>query len=383
MKTAIVHDWLTTFGGSELVLKEILETYPSPIFTLFYDEKFIEDFFSSDTQITPSFLQKIPFIEKTYRNLLPVFPRAIESFGLSGYDLILSSSHSVAKGVLTTSEQLHICYCSSPMRYVWDLYFEHLNGSGTLKKILMQILTPRLRAWDLLSAPRVDHFIANSRYIAKRIAKVYGRTADVIYPPVDVDQYFLSKDKEEYYITISRLVPYKRVDLMVEAFQHLPDRKLLILGDGPEMQRLKKIAPKNVELLGFVKQEQCKILLSKARAFLFMAKEDFGISPVEAQSAGVPVIAYGKGGTLETVLHHKTGLFFEHQTAESLLQAIAAFEKYEEHFDPMLIRSHALQFSKERFKREYFDFVTQKTRDFYESDHSGRRERDPSLAHFE
>ena len=383
LKTAIVHDWLTTFGGSEQVFKAIYEEFPSPIYTLFYNQSYIDTFLPSDHEITSSFLQKIPFIGKIYRNLLPLYPYAVEQLDISEYDVVLSSSHSIAKGVLTSAEQLHICYCSSPMRYAWDLYFAHLNSSGRLKKIFMQLFMQRLRTWDTISSSRVDHFIANSRYIAKRIAKNYGREAHVIYPPVDVNRFFLCKDKEEYYITISRLVPYKKVDLLVEAFRHIPGKKLIVVGDGPEMSKLKKNAPKNVEFLGFIPENQCKILLSKAKGFLFMAKEDFGISPVEAQSAGIPVIAYGKGGVLETVIHHKTGILFEEQTVASLLSAIKHFENYEEHFDPQAIRSHAFQFSKERFKREYTDFVTMKTQEFYESDHPGRRKRDPSLAHFE
>jgi glycosyltransferase involved in cell wall biosynthesis len=362
IKTALVHDWLVSQGGGEAVLKGIYEQFPGPIFTLFKQEHFLDRYFGEDLDVKPSFLQKIPGITKRYRYFLPLYPLAIEQFDLSEYPLVLSSSHAVAKGVLTHSEQLHICYCSSPMRYVWDLYYDHLNALSGAKKIAMHLISHTLRKWDLLSSNRVDHFIANSHYIAKRIKKVYGRESTVIYPPVDTEKFALLRKSEEYYITVSRLVPYKRIDLLITAFSQMREKKLLIIGEGPELKTLKAKATKNIEFLGFKKDEELLSYFSCAKAFLFAAKEDFGIAPVEAQAAGIPVIAYGKGGALETIISEKTGIFFDEQNPKSLIDAVNQFEKAA--FDCELIKEHAAQFSKERFAKEYKDFVEKKLEAF-------------------
>ncbi len=313
-----------------------------------------------------SFLQKLPGVKKYYRNLLPFFPITIEQFDLSKFDVIISSSHAVAKGVLVNSSQLHIFYCYTPMRYAWDLYHEYLNTMKGLKKAISRLILHKIRNWDLHSSRRVDHFIAISRYIARRIKKIYGKEARVIYPPVDTHLFLLDNKKEEYYITCSRLVPYKKIDLIVRCFAFLPDKKLVVVGDGPEMKRIKSYASKNVEILGYQKNEVIRNLISKAKAFVFAAEEDFGILPVEVQAAGIPVIAFGKGGTLETVIEKETGVFFYKQEVKSLIEAIEYFEKSYDNFDPEKIKLHAEKFSKKRFIDEFNQFVNTKVREHYE-----------------
>lgn len=367
MKSAIVHDWLVSLGGGENVLEEILQVFPSPIYTLISDKQRLSPSKILDYEIHNSFLQKFPKSKTLHHLYLPLFPYAIEKFDFSDFDLILSSSHCVAKGILTNAEQLHICYCHTPMRYSWDLYHQYLEASNLHKGpkgLIAKIILHYMRLWDLDSSFRVDHFIANSRNTAKRIYKTYRRKAEVIYPPVDTSYFSFCPSKENYYITSSRLVPYKKIDLIVKAFSLLPERKLLVIGDGPEMKKIKPLASKNIELLGYLEKAKMKELIQKARAFIFAAIEDFGIAPVEAQACGTPVIALNKGGTRETVVENSTGIFFESQDIKSLIQAIEIFEKKENLFDLQKIRTHAETFSKERFHREYSHFVNSKYNDF-------------------
>ncbi|WP_244298979.1 glycosyltransferase [Flavobacterium nitrogenifigens] len=313
MKIALVQDWLTEFGGAEKVFRSIYDIYPdADIYTLVYNPEVLEKMKISEDRVTASFIQRLPFGKTKYRNYLPFFTKAIESFDLSQYDLIISSSYSVAKGILANSSQVHICYCHSPVRYAWDLYHQYLNEAGLkkgLKSIIVKYYLHRLRIWDVISTYRVDYFICNSNYIKNRIAKVYRRTAKVIYPPVSVEQFPFVSKKEDYFITCSRLVPYKRVDLIVQAFSLLPHLKLKVIGDGPEMAKIKLLGRSNIEILGYQEDNVLKRELSNARAFVFAAEEDFGIIPIEAQACGTPIIAFGKGGALETVIENETGVF--------------------------------------------------------------------------
>lgn len=366
MKTALVHDWLTTMAGAEKVLESMYNLYPSDIYTLVSDQSQLTPPFDQ-ADITTSMIQKFPFAKTKYRNYLPLFPFAIEQFDLSEYDVILSSSHAVAKGVLTHAGQLHITYMHTPIRYAWDLYFRYLKEAGLqsgLKGLIAKKILHNIRLWDSTTANRPDAYIANSRYIARRIAKVYGKKAEVIYPPVEVDSFTLEEKKDNYYMTASRMVPYKKIDVIVEAFSKMPEKKLIVIGDGPDFNKIKQKASKNIELLGYQPFEVLKTTMQKAKAFVFAAEEDFGIIPVEAQACGTPVIAYGKGGACETVKEGETGLFFDDQRVESLIKAVEAFEK--EEFDPQAIRRHAMQFSKERFEKEYYGFIESEKEKFFE-----------------
>ncbi|MGC1878460.1 MAG: glycosyltransferase [Rhabdochlamydiaceae bacterium] len=371
IKTALVYDWLVTIGGGEKTLEAIYENFPAPIYTLVHHQKAMGKTPFATAEIHPSFLQKIPFATSCYRYLLPFFPLAIEQFNLNDYDLILSTSHAVAKGVLTHPGQLHLCYCLTPMRYAWDLTHHYLQDLGPLQKTLARLALHRLRNWDIASLNRVDHFAAISNYIAKRIKKVYGREAEVIYPPVNVSEIPFQESKEEFYLTISRLVPYKKIDLIVEAFSQTPERRLIVIGDGPEMSKIKQKAGKNIEILGHQTDSVVHDHMKKAKGFIFAAEEDFGIVVVEAQAAGTPVIAFGRGGALETIIEGKTGLFFDAQTIPSLLKTLNGFDRME--FDPHSLRKNAQRFNKTRFQTEFHDFVTRKRKEFHENHHSRRR----------
>lgn len=351
-KTALIHDWLIHPGGAEKLLHCIQEIFPGKVHALLHDPKTSPTWLNVHT----SFLQKLPKSTLYYPYLLPFFPLAIEGFDLREYNLILSSSHAVAKGVLTTGKQLHICYCHTPMRYAWDLYFDYLEPLGFCKKMMAQRALHRIRLWDVSSSSRVDHFLANSQHVARRIQKTYGREATVIYPPVDTSCFTLKK-KEEFYLTVSRLVPYKKIDLLVEAFSHMLDKRLLVVGDGPEKQKIQNKATKNIEFLGHVDDETVHHLMSSAKGFLFAAKEDFGLAPVESMASGTPVIAFGEGGALETIVDGVTGVFFNEQTVFSICQAIQKFETLYDQFVPETIQAHAQKFCKERFQREYQAFV--------------------------
>lgn len=368
MKTALIHDWFYTNGGAERVVKSLNGILQDADLFALIDFLSSEDrkLILNDKKVNVSFIQKLPGAKKNHRKYLQFFPAAIERFDLSNYDVIISSSSSVAKGVLTNQNQLHICYCHSPARYAWDLYFQYLNEEGLgrgLKGLYARYVLRKFRSWDFITHQRVDFFISNSKYIAKRIKKVYGRESEVIYPPVDTNFFVPGNNgREEFYFTASRLVSYKRIELIVEAFNKMPDKRLFVSGDGPEFNAIRSIANKNITLLGFVENEQMLYYLQRARAFIFMAEEDFGIIPVEAQSCGTPVIGYGKGGLVETVIDGKTGILFKEQSIKSLLNALEKFQSIT--FDSDLIRNHALQFSEERFHKEFKNFLERKVVQF-------------------
>jgi len=357
MRVAYVHDWLITRSGAERVLEEMLrEVTGNRIFTLFYKPDQFRDSPISGVPVEESFLAKLPGAYGYYRSLLPLMPVAVESFDLSGYDLIISSSHAVAKGVLPHPGQVHISYVHTPMRYAWDLTHEYMAGIGKLRRAVARVVLNYVRLWDYASAQRVDVFVANSKTVAARIRRYYGRDATVIYPPVDVDKFRVSQKVEDYFVVVSRLVPYKKVDVIVRAFNSLGLR-LLVVGDGPEMGKIKRIANRNVEILGRVGEDELIDILSKARAFVFAAYEDFGISPVEAMASGVPVIAYGRGGVTESVDEGVSGLFFHEQTSEAIQNAVRRFLRMEERFVREEIRERARRFSPGRFRKEFRKIV--------------------------
>jgi glycosyltransferase involved in cell wall biosynthesis len=362
MKVAIIQEWLTTMGGSEKVVQAIAELFPqADIFTLVADPKLVKELGFENRKITTSIIQKMPWGMKKYKTYLPLFPFAIEQFDLSGYDLIISSNHAVSKGVLTTGEQLHITYCHSPIRYAWDLHHQYLKEEGlgfNVKGILARYFLHRIRIWDFISAARPDFFISNSNFIGKRIFKVYQKHSTTIYPPIEVERFSLETEKEDYYVTSSRMVPYKKIDLIVEAFSKMPQRKLVVIGDGPDYKKIKAKAGANIEFTGYLPFNELILKLQKAKAFVFAAVEDFGMLPVEAQACGTPVIALGKGGSLETVVHGQTGILFPEQTLESLMVAVDQFEKSS--FDPLVIRKHAESFSIDAFKEQFYSFIKEK-----------------------
>ena len=371
MKKALIHDWYTVYGGAE----RCVESFTN-IWVDFDHFSLVDDLSDENRSIilknkktTNSFIQKLPFGKKKYRSYLPLFPMAIEQFDLSDYEVIISSSSSVAKGVLTRPDQLHISYVYSPVRYAWDLYHQYLRESGLetgVKGFLAKYFLHRLRLWDYSTANRPDHYIAISKYVAERIRKIYNKESIVIYPPVDTKSFTISESTGDYYITCSRMVPYKKIDLIVEAFAKT-DKRLIVIGEGPDYQKIKQLATKNIELLGFLEKNKVLNLIKKAKAFIFAAEEDFGIAPIEAQAAGVPVIAFGKGGILETVKGQFaneeiigsaiTGIFFEQQNIASLLNAVKYFEKNYAIFDKETIRQNAQKFSVERFEKEFRETV--------------------------
>lgn len=359
MRSAIVHDWLlSAVGGGEKVLEAIHRLFPSKIHTLVQSPGGLKNTYFEKLQIESSFIQKFPMAEKKYKNYLPFFPMAIEHFDLTSYDLVISSSHCAAKGVITTPDQVHVCYCHTPMRYAWDLTHQYLRESKLdrgLKGFFAKLILHYLRGWDVHSSSRVDHFVANSQYVAKRIEKFYSRKAEVIYPPVDLDFFQEETDKDDYYLTASRMVPYKRVDLIVEAFGQMPEKKLVVIGDGPEWKKVVSKGKRNIELIGYQTDEVLKKYMQKAKGFVFAAVEDFGIVPVEAMASGTPVIAFGKGGVKETVVNEETGLFYLEQTVQSIVDAVQTFEKME--FSPNKCRKRAELFSLECFNRRFSSFV--------------------------
>ena len=368
MKKALIHDWFSTYAGAEKCVESFTNIWDDfEIYSLIDFLKGADrDKILKGKHAHTSFIQKLPFAKDKYRNYLPLFPLAIEQFDLSGYDVVLSSSHAVAKGVLTHSNQLHIAYVHTPIRYAWDLYHQYLRESGLdrgLKGVLAKYFLHKIRLWDASTANRVDHYVANSRYIARRIKKTYGKPSDVIYPPVDVDKFTLREAKEEFYLTASRMVPYKKIDLIVEAFSQT-DKKLLVIGDGPDMAKIKSKAGKNVELLGFADDETMADLMGRAKAFVFAAEEDFGITPVEAQACGTPVICFGRGGARETVRDGESGLYFMEQNAKELLAAVAKFEQNYDKFEPIKIRENSLKFSRARFEAEIKSYVEKKYEEF-------------------
>jgi glycosyltransferase involved in cell wall biosynthesis len=363
VKVAIVHDWLVVSGGAEKVLQQIIECFPNAdIFTLV---DFLEDRTCiKGRPVQSSFIQKLPFAKKRYRGYLPLMPLAIEQIDLSGYDLVISSSYAVAKGVLTGPDQLHVSYVHSPIRYAWDLQHQYLKESGLskgFKSILARILLHYIRGWDARSANGVDYLIANSHFIARRIKKAYQRESTVIYPPVDVRSLSVRAQKDDFYLTASRMVPYKRIDMIVRAFSMTPERRLVVIGDGPDMEKVKAVAGPNVQIMGYQSFEVLRDHMQRARAFVYAAEEDFGISIIEAQACGTPVITYGKGGALETVIgmprERPTGVFFQEQSAEALVDAVERFERNSHLFDPKVCRENAERFSTEKFKASLSAFI--------------------------
>ena len=367
MKVAVIHDWLVTYAGAERVLEQILKVYSeADLFSMvdFIPEE--ERGFLSHKTVKTSFIQNLPWAKSKYRSYLPLMPLAVEQFDLSSYDLVISSSHAVAKGVITGPDQLHICMCYSPMRYAWDLQHQYLRESRLdkgLKGWFAKWFLHKIRLWDLRTSNNVDKFISISDFIGRRIKKVYRRDSKTIYPPVYVED-FVAKDvvKEDFYFTCSRMVPYKKIDLIVETFsKKLPDKKLVVIGDGPDFKKIQALSGSNVTLLGYQKYEVLKGYLARAKAFVFAAEEDFGIAPLEAQASGTPVIAYGKGGALETVAdlnsENPTGLFFNEQSPESLKHAIDKFENEGYVISPEDCVANAFRFSDERFRNEFKTFV--------------------------
>ncbi len=392
MKVAVVHEWLLVDAGAENVLREILFLFPdADLFCLL-------DFLPQDKRkflgqraINTSFIQKLPLAKDYHRFYLPLMPLAIEQFDLSYYDLVISCNYAVAKGVITGPDQLHISYIHSPMRYAWDMQFQYLRQSGLekgLKSWLARWLLHKMRLWDSRTVHGVDHYISNSDFISRRIKKVYGRTATTIYPPVDTDFFTppggsnVDLSNKAFYLTVSRMVPYKRMDIIIQAFAQMPSRKLVVIGDGPEKKRLKDLSGSNIEICGHLNRAEVRDYMQNAKAFIFAAEEDFGIVPLEAQACGTPVIAYGKGGALETVIDNttvsniklrnrhtsdnsrptdkiktSTGIFFYEQTPDSVVKAVIEFEKQYDKITPAACRENALQFSSSHFRLKLSEFI--------------------------
>jgi glycosyltransferase involved in cell wall biosynthesis len=367
LNCALVHEWLTprATGGSELVVREILECIDADLYALIDFESTNPDSYLYQRQIGTTFLQHLPGAKNGVQKYLPLMPIAIEQLDLRHYDIILSSSHAVAKGVLASPQQLHLCYCHTPMRYAWDLTFDYLHNSRVgrgLPGVFTRYLLHRLRQWDVLSANRVDYFIANSQFTARRIWRCYRREAEVVYPPVNIDRFSCRADKEDFYLTVCRLVSYKQVAPIVEAFNQ-NGRKLVIIGTGTELSRLQQIAKSNVTILGYQSNDVVRDYLARAKAFVYAACEDFGIVLVEAQACGTPVIAYGVGGAAETVLDIRTqpdcgtGILFSQQTSAAIVAAIVTFETYERQFQAEGIRAHAEGFATSVFRSRYLSLV--------------------------
>ena len=367
MKYALVHEWLTprATGGSELVVREILQSIDADLYALIDFESVNPQSYLYRRAIGTTFLQHFPLARNGVQKYLPLLPLAIEQLDLREYDVILSSSHAVAKGVLTSPRQLHICYCHTPMRYAWELTFDYLQSSGLGFGPLgmsTRYLLHRLRQWDVISANRVDYFIANSQHTARRIWRCYRRKAKVIYPPVALERFSFSPQKEDFYLTVSRLVSYKQVSLIVRAFNQL-QKPLVIIGDGPQLHQLRRMAQANIQILGQQPNSVVEQYMAKAKAFVYAACEDFGIALVEAQACGTPVIAYKDGGAIETVIDLEdspdqgTGLLFFPQEPEALVQAIETFSRLHHRFDPDNCRRQAVKFSPTIFTKSYLEFL--------------------------
>jgi glycosyltransferase involved in cell wall biosynthesis len=362
MKIAIIHDWLIVYAGSEKCVESFTNIWPeADIYTLvnFLTPEEQKIIVKDKVPIT-SFLQNWNSARRNHRKFLPLFPYAIEQFDLSKYDLIISSSHAVAKGVLTNSNQLHINYCHTPIRYAWDLTHQYLNESGLSKGIkgtIAKAILHYIRLWDVSASNRVDYFVANSNYIAGRIKKIYRRDSEIIYPPVDTANFPIQTKKENYFLTASRFVPYKRIDLIVEAFSKMPDKRLIIIGDGPDADKLKSKATVNIEFLGYQPTEKLREYMQKAKAFVFAADEDFGIMPIESLACGTPVIAFNRGGTAETIIDNQTGIHFNEQSALSIKDAVEKFEKSTAGFNPEFINEYA--------ENKFKSFVDEKCQQFF------------------
>lgn len=363
MKVAFIHEWFTFFAGSEKVLEIMNNKFPgSDIYALI---DVIEDRSVSpilQKKITTTFIQKFPFAKYYYRFLLPLFPLAIEQLNLSGYDLIISNSHAVAKGVVTGPNQLHICMCYTPMRYAWDLQEQYLKESGFKPPFswLARWFLHKIRIWDSRTSNGVDYFMAVSSYISRRIWKAYRRESTVVYCNVDTDSFRIGGPAQDFYLAASRIVPYKKMRLIVEAFNEMPERKLVVIGAGPGLKTLKKIAKSNVEVMGYQPHAVLLEKMQTARGFVFAAEEDFGIVLLEAQACGTPVVAFSLGGAAETVIDGTTGIHFHEQSVPAIMAAVKRFEAAEAMFDRDKIRAHALKFSTQAFVKKFSDFVDEK-----------------------
>lgn len=367
LKFALIHEWLTpkATGGSELVVQEILRWIDADLYALIDFESTNPQSYLFKRQIGTTFLQHFPYARDGVQKYLPLMPLAIEQLDLRAYDIILSSFHAVAKGVLTGSHQLHVCYCHAPLRYAWDLTLDYLDNSRVgrgLPGVFTRYLLHRLRQWDVLTANRVDYFIANSKSTARRIWRCYRRSAKVIYPPVNVERFSFQADKQDFYLTVARLVGYKKIPLIVQAFNQL-GRSLVVIGEGPELQQIQAIAQPNIQIMGWQPDEVVEQYMAQAKAFVYAAYEDFGIAPVEAQACGTPVIAFGAGGTLETIRDIRqnpeqgTGILFRHQTESALVEAVETFEQHQSQICPEVLRSHALAFNPQIFQQRYITFL--------------------------
>ena len=367
MKFALVHDWLPFIGGGERVLTNFVELYPSaPIYTTICNKDNMESPIK-DSEIIVSNLQKNKKEIKNHRKLFPFMMTAVEKFDLNEYDIVLSSSSSVAKGVITNPSTMHICYCHSPMRYGWEFSYEYagrMAGKGSLKNKILNYFLTMVRIWDNASADRVDYFIANSENVARRIWKHYRRESVVIHPPVRCKLFEISDVDQDFFLIVSRIQEYKRIDLAVKVFNDL-GLPLIIIGDGPDREKLEKMAKENIKFLGRQSDQIIKEHYSKCKAFIFPGEEDFGITPLEAMASGRPVIAYRKGGALETVVEGKTGVFFDEQTEESLKEVILKFDRQK--FSKEEIRKHAELFDEEIFKKKIDSFVNEKYKEFKET----------------
>jgi len=373
MKIVIVHDWLVTYAGAERVLEQMLICFPhADVFSMvnFLDDQ--QRGFLQGKRVKTSFVQCLPLAKSKYRSYLPLMPLAVEQLDMSEYDVVISSSHAVAKGVLVGPDQLHVCVCYSPIRYAWDMQHQYLKESGLnvgIKGWLARWLLHKIRLWDARTANGVDQFIAISEFIGRRIQKTYRRNSIVIYPPVDVAAFEVQESKDDFYLTASRMVPYKKVPLIVQAFAKMPDKQLVVVGDGPDFDKVKALAGPNVKILGYQSAEVLEDHMKRAKAFVFAAEEDFGIAPLEAQACGTPVIAFGKGGVLETIRGQNapfpTGLFFYEQSIDSIMEAVSLFElEFASEISPHACRENAERFSQQRFRMEFKDLVESKWSDF-------------------
>lgn len=356
LRVALVHDWLVGQGGGERVLRCLHDMFPeAPIYTLVYDEQRAPGW-CRECDVRTTYLQRIPGARTHHKALLSLMPRAWEALDLTAYDLVVSSCASCCKGVLTRPDATHVCYCHSPIRYAWDLYYDYLEGTDPVRRAAMRRIVPRIREWDFLAAQRVDKFVANSDYVAARIRKFYRRDADTVHPGIEIGDWQV-EEPADYYLVVSRFVRYKRVDLAIEACNRLGRRLVVVGSGGEEESRLREMAGPTVEFRGYVTDDEMHRLYARARAFLFPGIEDFGLTPVEAMAHGVPVLAYGEGGALETVADGETGLYFHEQTAESLADTILSLESREPGFDRDAIAVHAKSFSEERFRREMSQII--------------------------
>lgn len=365
MRVAIIHYWWLSNRGGEAVCSAICDMFPNAdIFMHVSEEETVRKSLPKNFKgkITNSFISRLPGSKNHYQKYLPLMPLALEQLDLSDYDLIISSESGPAKGVITRPDAVHICYCHSPMRYVWDMYHEYRNSAGRLIKLLFPFFAHRLRMWDRLSADRVDHFIANSSFVASRIRKFYRRESEVIFPPVNVSEFSAEEPREGFYLSLGQLVPYKRADLAVEAFNRL-NLPLVVVGEGELHKELKAKAGLNIEVVGRQPFDVIRNLLQRCKGLIFPGVEDFGIVPVEAMASGAPVIAYAKGGALETVIDGETGIHFHEQTVEALVDAVGKMERGDVVFDPKALRSHAEKFSKERFKQEIQQFIDERLKE--------------------